>query len=85
MNGNDSLLLSCNSHLYNDFGVWWFDKKICYVEKIIILKMKWLWWLMNVLSCVGCFLDSDLNIAWLGECVDNERWRMIVLGEPWWW
>ena len=31
----------------------------------------------NVLSCVGWFLDDDMNIVWWGECGDVDKMMII--------
>ena len=85
MIGVGSSLLSCNSHWYNNFlcmVIWW---------NIVILKWWSYWWWDNYddwwmsWGCVGWFLDNDMKIVWLGECIDDEIWRMIIVDEPWWW
>ena len=31
----------------------------------------------NILSCVGWFLDDDMNIVWWGECSDVDKMMII--------
>jgi len=80
-------LLRCFDNLKNEVESWYngimmHNDMIWLVYAFIIDEMNYIddemiLLIDNILSCVGWFLDDDMNIVWWGECSDVDKMMII--------